>query len=244
LAKIAGLVESPRRGGPKAVRLTMDEISPIDGGAATEKKRRTRSGKKRAEEVKDAILQAALECYGAFGYDGTSTRAIADHAKVTHTLVLYHFGSKEELWTATLDKALSSYVATISPIFENSDGSTYGTRLRRFIEEFVRFSARYPQIHRIMTMEGNQDTERLAWVIENHLRSHFERVRELIRRGQDEGSVRDFDATRLYYFIIGGSGTLYTLSMEYKALTGRDVFSETEILRNLAFLYEIVFTST
>jgi hypothetical protein len=63
----------------------------------------------------------------------------------------------------------------------------------------------------------------------------------LIRRGQAEGTVRECDPARLYYHIIGGGGTLYTVATEYKAFTGRDVFSEVEILRNIAFLYEIVF---
>ena len=33
-------------------------------------------------------------------------RAVADRAEVTHTLVLYHFHSKEQLWIATIGAAL------------------------------------------------------------------------------------------------------------------------------------------
>lgn len=236
-------VRTGRRGGRRAVRLpAATGETPPDGARKTAKAET--GGRKRADAVREAVLQAALECYGVFGYDGTSTRAVADRANVTHTLVLYHFRSKEDLWIAALDKALASYEEAISPILDGNEGMCPDIRLRHFIEQFVRFSARYPQIHRIMTMEGNQDTPRLEWVIDNHLRAHYEKVRDLIRRAQDEGTVRDCDATRLYYFIVGSAGTLFTLSTEYKALTGRDVFSETEILRNLAFLYEIVFIAT
>lgn len=234
-------VTERRKRGRTAVRLKAGPPAPPETAAAAQKtvgKRR-----KRADVVRETVLQAALECFGAFGYDGTSTRAVAERADVTHTLVLYHFKSKEDLWTATLDNALSVYVGAIRPALESDGDVPAGERLRRFIEQFVRFSAQYPQIHRIMTMEGNQDTARLEWVINNYLRDHFEQIRNLIRKAQDEGSVRDCDAARLYYFIIGGAGTLFTLSTEYLALTGRDVFSETEILRNLAFLYEIVFVS-
>jgi AcrR family transcriptional regulator len=223
------------------VRLPAKRGGETDKNIAPEGKQGVKKRRKRGDDVREAVLQAALECYGAFGYDGTSTRAVADRANVTHTLVLYHFGSKEELWIAAIDNALSAYRDAVAPIFENSEGLSYGERLRRFIEQFVRLSAQQPQIHRIMTTEGNQDTPRLRWVIDNYLRDHFEKVRDLIRKSQDEGSVKDCDAARLYYFIIGGAGTLFTLSTEYKALTSRDVFSETEILRNLAFLYEIVF---
>lgn len=228
--------DSTRRGGRRAVRI-QDGAADVTEPAP----RKRRSNQKRANEVRQRVLQAALECFGAFGFDGTSTRAVADRAQVTHTLVLYHFGTKEELWLATMEDALGTYSQAMSENLRNLEGVSAANALKSFIEKFVRLSAKYPQIHRIMTMEGNQDTARLHWVINHYLRDHFTAVRDIIRKAQDDGTVRDCDAARLYYYIIGGGGTLFTLSTEYRELTGRDVFSETEILRNIAFLYDTVF---
>lgn len=229
--------EPSRRGGPRAVRL---DDKAIDTTALPAPRKR-RSNQKRADEVRRQVLRSALECFGAFGFDGTSTRAVADRAQVTHTLVLYHFGSKEELWLAAMEDALGAYSRSVSENLANPNGRSAAEVLKTFIEQFVRLSAQYPQIHRILTMEGNQDTPRLQWVINHYLREHFTSVRDVIRMAQDEGAVRDCDAARLYYYIIGGGGTLFTVSTEYRELTGRDVFSESEILRNIAFLYETVF---
>jgi TetR/AcrR family transcriptional regulator len=195
--------------------------------------------RKRGDDVRQRVLTAALECFGAFGYEGTSTRAVAHRAKVTHTLVLYHFRSKEALWISMMDNVLHNYATAIEntvsdPTLSASDA------LRRFIERFVRLHAQVPQIHRILTIEGNQNTPRLKWVIEKHLRRHYEAVINLIRKGQMEGKVRQCDPARLYYLILG-TGTPYTIATEYKEFTGRDVFSESEILRAIAFMYEIVF---
>jgi TetR/AcrR family transcriptional regulator len=233
---------TPTRGGRPAVRLDSD-IDAIAMPLSTKRTagKRVRSSQKRGDDVRERVLQAALECFGAFGFEGTSTRAVAERAGITHTLVLYHFGSKEDLWIATMDNALKAYQASVSENLEDQTGRSAAEVLKRFIEQFVRLSARYPQIHRIMTMEGNQDTPRLQWVIDNYLRGHFSLVRDLIKRAQAEGSVRECDAARLYYYIIGGGGTLFTLSTEYRELTGRNVFSEAEIFRNIAFLYETVF---
>lgn len=231
----------PKTKGRRAVRLDTADGQVAAKSAPERPRQRPARAQKRGEDVRARVLTAALECFGAFGYDGTSTRAVAERANVSHTLVLYHFGSKEELWTATMDGALASYASAVSQNLANEDGRSAGEVLKRFIEQFVRLSAQSPEIHRIMTMEGNQDTPRLRWVIENHLRSHFSQVRQVIRQAQEEGSVRQCDAARLYYYIIGGGGTLFTLSTEYKELTGRDVFSEAEIFRNIAFLYETVF---
>lgn len=193
---------------------------------------------RRSEEVRKKILDVALNCFGEKGFDGASTRIIANEAKITHTLVIYHFKSKEKLWKATVENVLKKYVV-LSEITDLQD--TPKQWLMSFIEQFVRFSARYPQVHRIFTAEGNQDSPRMRWVINLFLRDHYGQVIKIIRLGQDQGLVRQYDSARLYYLIIGVASTSFTIGTEYKALTGRDVFSEAEILRNIAFIYEIVF---
>lgn len=49
-----------------------------------------------------AILAAAAAVFAEHGYPGTTVRAIADRAGVTHGLVLRHFGSKEQLFLAAV----------------------------------------------------------------------------------------------------------------------------------------------
>lgn len=200
-----------------------------------------RAPARRGDQVRENVLAAALECFGATGFEGTSTRAVAERAGITHSLVLYHFQSKDQLWIATLESALGPYGAELDAILEQADASSARDALAAFIDRFVRLSAQKPQIHRILTMESNQGTARLDWIIERVLRSLFTRVRDLIRRGQSEGSVRQCDPARLYYHIIGAAGTPFTIATEYEAMTGRDVFSEAEILRTIAFIYEITF---
>jgi AcrR family transcriptional regulator len=235
--------EAPARRGRIAVRLDADLTDSANELPVVKppREKRKRNAQKRGDDVRERVQQAALECFGAFGFEGTSTRAVADRAGVSHTLVLYHFGSKDDLWIATMAGALDGYIKSVAENLDNADGRPAAEVLKRFIEQFVRLSAEFPQIHRIMTMEGNQNTARLDWIIENYLRDHFARVRDVIKTAQNDGAVRDCDAARLYYYIIGGGGTLFTLSTEYYQLTGRNVFSEAEIFRNIAFLYDTVF---
>lgn len=228
------------RGGRSAVRLA--QSADAKSGAHVKPVGARQGRARRGDEVRERILAAALECFGAFGFEGTSTRAVAERAEVTHTLVLYHYQSKDQLWIATMDAALTQYADTMKQRLEVRDGRSARDTLAGFIDQFVRMSARQPQIHRILTAEGNQATQRLEWIVENFIRWHFTAIRDLIRSGQVEGTVRQCDPARLYYLIIGAGGTPFTLSTEYKAMTGRDVYSEVEILRNIAFIYEIVFT--
>lgn len=187
------------------------------------------------------MLQAALECFGAFGFEGTSTRAVAERAGTTHSLLLYHFESKDKLWQATIEDVIGRYKAEFEQRLALVDQSDPAACLRAFVENFVRFSARVPQLHRIMTMESTQGSDRIHWVIDAHLRESFNHVRDLIHRGQMLGQVRDGDAARLYYAIIGLAGTLLSVSTEFRLLTGRDVFTEGEMYHTIGFIFDFIF---
>ena len=53
--------------------------------------------KKRRKDMKDQILQVALELFTRQGYDKTSLREIAEHLEVSKAALYYHFTSKEEI---------------------------------------------------------------------------------------------------------------------------------------------------
>jgi TetR/AcrR family transcriptional regulator len=58
--------------------------------------RRTRT------DIPEALLQSALVEFGAKGFDGASTRAIAARVEV-HSRRPNHFESKTAVWTAAVD---------------------------------------------------------------------------------------------------------------------------------------------
>ncbi|MDT5326002.1 MAG: TetR/AcrR family transcriptional regulator, partial [Mycobacterium sp.] len=56
--------------------------------------RRTRT------DIRQALLESALAEFGAKGFDGASTRAIARRVQAHQPQINYHFESKTALWTA------------------------------------------------------------------------------------------------------------------------------------------------
>src|SRR3546814_10703385 len=59
----------PARGGRTAVRL----VGESHAGTRPAMARRPEGKSTRGEELRERILAAALECFGAFGFEGTST---------------------------------------------------------------------------------------------------------------------------------------------------------------------------
>lgn len=198
--------------------------------------------RRRGDDVRERILAAALKCFAAFGFEGTSTRAVAAKAGLTHSLVIYHFESKDQLWLSAVEAAVEPFVRDVRSAFVTKDGPA-DQLLRAFIAQFVRMSAEYPEVNQIMTVEGGQNTERLRYTLDKYIRQNFTEICSLIRRGQEEGTVRECDPARLYFHIIAGGTSGFSKFAQYKELTGRDAFSEQEILRTIAFIYDMVFKS-
>ncbi|MGH8518008.1 MAG: TetR/AcrR family transcriptional regulator, partial [Panacagrimonas sp.] len=124
---------------------------PSPGSSAAPAGRRAK-----VEDVRGRILEAALECFGAFGFAGTSTRAVADRAGTSHPLLIYHFQSKEQLWLTTMQDVIGRYQSALLARFASVPTDDPIAGLRAFIENFVEFSAQTPELHRIMTQQSTQ----------------------------------------------------------------------------------------
>ncbi|HTR12723.1 MAG TPA: CerR family C-terminal domain-containing protein [Roseiarcus sp.] len=72
----------------------------------------------RSESTRAALLAAALNLFGAKGFEGTSTREIAAAAGANVASIAYHFGGKEGLRIACADHV----VATVGEIFAGAVG--------------------------------------------------------------------------------------------------------------------------
>src|SRR5262249_60740681 len=72
----------------------------------------------RGEETRLRILEAALELFAASGFEGASTRTIAERAGVNLPAIQYYFGSKEGLYRAVVEQISQQAQAGIAPVAE------------------------------------------------------------------------------------------------------------------------------
>lgn len=163
------------------------------------------------ERSRDRILTAALEEFANRGFDGTTTAEIARRAGVTQPLVHYHFDSKEALWRAAIERALSGAVAAYGGVLAELADLEPIDQMKVLVRRFVHFSAANPELGRIISYEGVQGGPRLRWLIEHNVTGQFESFRTLYQRGVDEGwakplpfehVVMSLGAAAAYLFIV------------------------------------------
>ena len=199
---------------------------------------RQMSGSKTTNVAPDGrarILAAALQVFATSGFEGSSLRQIAAHAGVQHQLVVYHFKTKDALWREV-----------VTSIFEESwreQGLSYwaervriegaATALREMLRAFALFTAKRPELHRLLSFEGQADSERLDWLIETYIRPLYEISTAAIRAAQKAGMARPGDPGRLHYAVIGVITTSLVFASEYRRMTGLDPFLPAEVEKHV-----------
>lgn len=73
------------------------------------------NGPRRAAETRERILDAALACFAARGYEGTSMRQLAEACGLTDAALYYHFESKAALMRALLAERWGTIAAPEPP---------------------------------------------------------------------------------------------------------------------------------
>src|SRR5260370_29540608 len=127
----------------------------------------------RSIETRDRILQAAATEFAEHGFEGASTRTVAANADVQHTLVTYHFKSKDGLWRAVLSSLNERFAGMYRSRLEGLRGVDASTKLRLILTDFIRFSAENPSFHWLMSLEATTGGRRMNWLITTNPRNFF-----------------------------------------------------------------------
>lgn len=186
------------------MRLLRDTDTPAPG-----RTRRNRG----SEVVREALINAAIEQFGALGFDGTSTRSIADAAGAHQSQIAYHFDSKEELWRRCLDLLMDELDDSIRDAAADV-GDDPVDQFAAVVRGLVAFAARRPELNRIMMHEATSSSDRLAWLVDSQVGPRHRALVDAWKRLVASGRVQPIDADVVYHTLIGAASLLYANAPE------------------------------
>jgi AcrR family transcriptional regulator len=100
--------------------------------------------------AKEKILAVAARLFSNRGYDATSMREVAEAARVTKPTIYYYFRSKEGLFEALLEHAVSSFAGTLARInARNADGGARKCLVDAVVAAFD-FAREHADLHRFI----------------------------------------------------------------------------------------------
>jgi AcrR family transcriptional regulator len=183
-------------------------------------------------DIRERLLDAALVEFGARGFDGASTRAIARRIGAHQPQINYHFASNEALWTAAVDHLFAELGHTMQGLELDgtrpaaADVSKLAADFAEMIRRFVQFAARHPELNQIMVHEATAESGRLSWMAQRYVKPLYDAVRPLWRRLRAAGMAAPVDDRLFHYVMVGAASLVYVNAPEARLLTGLDPTAE------------------
>ena len=201
----------------------------------------SRSAPRAGADGRTAILRAALEVFSAHGLDGATTSAIARAADVTQPLIHYHFGSKEQLWEATVDALFQPMRDAFDEIERDLRDADALTRLKALFRRYVRFAGENPAATRFMHNLGEQGLAELDRVYETYLRPIQDTLSRSIREAQAEGRLKAIPAAEVLIILVGAAGHVFGRAEVYQRQSGVDVLSREYLEAHTDAVIDVLF---
>ncbi len=128
---------------------------------------------------RERILAVATRLFAALGYDGASTRLIAEAAGLNIATVSYHVGGKRELYLAVMERAhrieRTAVHAGIGELTPDADG------VHRMIDHYLDFCVANPEIVALWVHRWLSDAEDIADLERRYAWPLFEPVVNALR---------------------------------------------------------------
>lgn len=177
------------------------------------------------EDLRQLLLESGLEEFATKGFDGASTRSIAQRVDAHQPQINYHFASKEALWEAAVDHLFGLLVDAVDPILPDEmvdDPAVLGAAFAERVRRFVRFAADHPELNRIMVREAAEDSERLRWMVERYVRPLYRSITVIWEELRAAGVAAPISTESVHYVLVGAASLPFVNAPEARMLTGSE----------------------
>ena len=157
--------------------------------------------------LKQRALIVASRLLRSHGYEATRLEDIAAELGVTAPALYWHFASKSELFYALLKQIIEEFNVAIDRAFAEGPQDPESV-LRRVAEAHTRhqLAGLDAQSYTAMSFSHAQltswMTDEQSLAVRTSIRVYFERVRDVLRRGMQEGVFAEGDAAVATFAII------------------------------------------
>ena len=138
------------------------------------------------------IIEATIAAVAEEGYAGASLAKVAERAKISKSVVIYHFGGKDELLETTVNQIYDELWSFVRPRLEAE--KTARGQLRAYIESEFAFLERNRA--RLLTIAfilmNHRDRHGILYLREKAEKSYLKVIRTSLERGQKNGEFRAF----------------------------------------------------
>jgi Transcriptional regulator len=135
------------------------------------------------------ILDAAILLFSEKGFKGTTTRAIAERAGVNEALLFRHFKSKEDLYSALLNKKFHDYESEVHPALVQAGSQSVEKALADVAKLIIEKNRMDPSFFRMMLF-SSLENHKLSRLFLQHRLPITEFLDEFFKAKIADGTLR------------------------------------------------------
>ena len=178
-------------------------------------------------ERTDKIVQAAGKLFARQGYNGTSTREIAQLADVSENTIFRHFDHKEDIFWAAIHLQLTGLKPTWDLLNGIAQGDSPEVVLPKIIEMLEDTVVYRSELLRLLAIAIIELPAKADGLLSQYFTPVFSTIRKYLEMNIKNRTIRDMDSTMLtsamimtalthpgIYNLIGGKNLLYSNSQE------------------------------
>lgn len=178
------------------------------------KRTQTRIG----EANREKILDAALTLFSRYGFRGTRTDQVAEAAGMSKPNLLYYFRTKQDLYSALLERTLFMWLDPLARIAADADPEA---ALTDYITAKLDYSRRFPEHSRLFATEILQGATCLEPTLRENLAPLVDATVATFRRWIDQGRLAPIDPMNLMFMIWATTQHYADFAAQIAILTGR-----------------------
>ena len=190
--------------------------------------RRARSKAAIRSVNEQAILAAAESVFADYGFEGATTRLIAERAGVPKANLHYYFPTKLALYRRVVDRIFRVWLEAADPLDTIDDPRT---ALTRYIHAKMDLSRQYPLGSKVWASEVMHRAPLIQDYLESQLTEWTAGRAAVIDRWAREGRIAPVDAHTLLYMIWATTQHYADFGHQIKTLNGGVELSDAQFVR-------------
>ncbi len=141
---------------------------------------------KKSTQKRNQLLNAALDVFSVYGFNGASLDEIAQLAQMHKSNIFYYYENKEALYIEVLMSVLQKWIEPLQ-LFES--GLEPEEILTQYITQKIEFSKTNPKASKLFALEIIQGAPYIQTVLKGSIKKHVKRKLKVLQHWQAEGKM-------------------------------------------------------
>jgi AcrR family transcriptional regulator len=164
------------------------------------------------------LLKAGQSAFARHGFEGASLRGIAAAAGVDPALAAYHFGSKQALWEAVIERLalyLAPYIVELRELKTQAE-IPIRARIETGLRQLIAGVCGEPESGMLISRISAEKGEKLDMLVEKLVRPYHDAFEPLLLEAMRENLIAEQPLEMLYFMLLHA----VTMSVSFRHVLG------------------------